>query len=616
MSFTVPLYFAFAAAIPVVVLLYFLKLKREDFVISSTLLWRKCIDEMRVNSPFQRLRRNLLLLLQIIILALLVLALARPFRSTEGIRGVNVILLVDNSASMSATDVRPSRLEHAKSLANDLIDDMKAEDNMMIMSFADQPVVACTFTSSKTKLREAVAAVKPTELPTRITDALRIARALALSKPPSEIVLLSDGGFDESKVGDLKGASCRYIGVGKRSENVGITAIDVRRLPEKKSHYQAFVKVQNFGADTRRLYVQLIIDGKLADAREVVSAPGGASSIVFDIAGRDTGVIEARFDLDDDLQVDNAARAVLKTPEKVKIALVTNGNYFLERALALEENVEVVRFGPRMIAGGKLLDAPEYDMVIFDGCAPKELDPGKYLFMNAAPPLPEIAFGPTVKAPIIIDWNRRHAANRFITYGNVQVAEARTIKGGTSLLDTKQGPIMAALDRGDIKLIAVGFDIYKSNWPLRISYPVFISNTIRYLVERVVIAQKAQLKSGETITINLAKAADKAALTDPAGGEHELKREGNADQVFFPADRCGIYRASQAGAADEIFAVNLTAPRESDTTPREALSFGGFEVKRETEKIKMNQELWRLFALLGFAFLMLEWWVYNRRVYV
>ncbi|MEW6357020.1 MAG: VWA domain-containing protein [Planctomycetota bacterium] len=616
MSFMVPIYFAFAAAIPVVILLYFLKLKREDFVISSTLLWRKCIDEMRVNSPFQRLRRNLLLLLQILILALLVLALARPFRAAEGVRGMNVILLLDNSASMTATDVRPSRLEHAKSLADGIINDMKAEDNMMIMTFADQPVVACTFTSSKTKLREAVAAVRPTELPTRITDALRIARALALSRPPSEIVLLSDGGFDESGVGDLQGAACRYVGVGKRSENVGVTAIDVRRLPEKKSHYQAFVKVQNFGTSAQRVYVQLIIDGKLADAREVVAEPAGASSIVFDIAGRDKGVIEARFDLDDDLQADNAARAVLKTPEKVKIALVTDGNYFLERALALEENVEVVRFGPRMIADGKLLDAPAYDMVIFDGCAPKALDPGKYLFMNAAPPLPEITFGETVQAPLIIDWNRRHAANRFITYGNVQVAEARTIKGGTSLLDAKTGPVMAALDRGDIKLIAVGFDIYKSNWPLRISFPVFISNSIRYLVEKVVIAQQAQLKSGETIMVNLAKDADKATITDPAGREHELKREGDADAVFFPTARCGVYRAAQVGAADELFAVNLTSPRESDTTPREALSFGGFEVKRETEKVKMNQELWRLFALIGFAVLMLEWWVYNRRVYV
>jgi hypothetical protein len=104
-----------------VINLYFLKLKRENFVISSTLLWRRCIDEMRVNSPFQRLRRNLLLLLQIIILALLVLALARPFRAAEGILGHNIILLLDNSASMSATDVKPNRLEQARRKLYDLL---------------------------------------------------------------------------------------------------------------------------------------------------------------------------------------------------------------------------------------------------------------------------------------------------------------------------------------------------------------------------------------------------------------------------------------------------------------------------------------------------------------
>lgn len=616
MNLMVPIYLAFAATIPVVVLLYFLKLKRQDFVVSSSMLWRRCMDEMRVNSPFQRLRRNLLLLLQILILALLVLALARPFRAFERRQGANLILLLDNSASMGASDVRPSRLDRAKSLATKIVNDMKAEDNMMVIAFADKSVVVCTFTSSKTKLREAIAAVGPTDLPTGVTDVLRIARALALSKKNAEIVLLSDGGFDESKVGDLMGAKCRYIAVGERSENVAFTAIDLRRLPEQRDHYQAFLKLRNFGAQGRRLLVELRVDGKLSDAREVAMPAGSSSSVVFDVAGHERGMVEAQFDLDDDLRVDNSARAILKGGDKIKVALVTGGNYFLERALALEESVEVVRYGPLLIRDGELADAPKYDMIIFDGCSPQRLRPGKYLFFNAAPPGGDVSFGREIKSPVLVDWNRTHPANCFITYGNVQVAQARLVQGGQPLLDAKEGPIMAALDRGDIKLIAVGFDIYKSNWPLRISFPVFVSNSVRYLVEKMVGVQKTQLKSGETIAFSLPKDVETGTIVDPAGASHELKREEGGDEVYLPADRVGIYRASHAKGGGEMFAVNLADARESDLLPRDTLAFGGFEVVKESEKVRTNEELWWYFALTGFGILILEWWVYNRRVYV
>src|SRR5437867_102687 len=106
-TFLSPLTAAIAAAIaiPSLLVLYFLKLRRREMPIASTLLWKKAIQDLQVNAPFQRLRRNLLLILQMLLLCLLILALSRPVTFYQPGAGKNTVILIDRSASMSATDV-------------------------------------------------------------------------------------------------------------------------------------------------------------------------------------------------------------------------------------------------------------------------------------------------------------------------------------------------------------------------------------------------------------------------------------------------------------------------------------------------------------------------------
>src|SRR4029079_19151563 len=112
MSFLTPLALLSALIIgPIIVAMYLLKLRREDRRVSSTFLWQRIVRDVEANALWQKLRRTLLLLLQLLLLALLALALARPFFRTAGIAGRNLIVIIDRSASMQATDVAPSRLE-------------------------------------------------------------------------------------------------------------------------------------------------------------------------------------------------------------------------------------------------------------------------------------------------------------------------------------------------------------------------------------------------------------------------------------------------------------------------------------------------------------------------
>ncbi len=154
-------------AVPALLILYFLKLRRREMAVSSTLLWRKAIQDLQVNAPFQRLRRNLLLLLQLLLLALLCLALSRPVSNfTPGAAKLSVILL-DRSGSMSAIEDyngnKHSRLDEAKKQAKALVDSMTRKESAMIIAFDDSAEVIQPLTTDAGALRTAIDRVQPTD---------------------------------------------------------------------------------------------------------------------------------------------------------------------------------------------------------------------------------------------------------------------------------------------------------------------------------------------------------------------------------------------------------------------------------------------------------------------
>src|SRR6185295_19211352 len=136
-----PAIIAAGIAIPSLLVLYFLKLKRRELVISSTLLWKKAIQDLQVNAPFQKLRRNLLLILQLALLLALCLALTRPVTFFQPGAGKTTVILIDRSASMSANDIdngKHTRLDEAKRRAKDLVATMERGASAMVIAFDDQ----------------------------------------------------------------------------------------------------------------------------------------------------------------------------------------------------------------------------------------------------------------------------------------------------------------------------------------------------------------------------------------------------------------------------------------------------------------------------------------------
>src|SRR5437588_4205121 len=156
MNFLAPAAFAFAAAIPVVIVFYLLKRKRVVKLVSSTLLWQKFLAETQASAPFQKLRKNWLLILQILLLVLVVLALSRPYFATRTQPAQLRVVILDASASMQATDETPSRFEKARAEALKWVDGLANNDQMVILQAAVNTEVRLPATSDKGALRRAL----------------------------------------------------------------------------------------------------------------------------------------------------------------------------------------------------------------------------------------------------------------------------------------------------------------------------------------------------------------------------------------------------------------------------------------------------------------------------
>ena len=254
--------------------LYMLRLKRRDVTVASTLLWQEVLQDTHANAPLQKLKRNLLLVLQLLLALAVVVALARPFLWASGLGGQSTALILDASASMRATDEPGGRFAVAVSKAREMIARKSPGDAVAVIVSADKPVVLCPLTTDKARLEKALGDARPTDTTGDLREAILFAATLVSSRSKSQVTVLTDGAFGRVEPMALGGARLQFVTVGRRTNNAAITAFDVRDTLGGSAGQQAFVTVQNFGAAPRRIPLEIRVNNSLTDAHEVTLAPG------------------------------------------------------------------------------------------------------------------------------------------------------------------------------------------------------------------------------------------------------------------------------------------------------------------------------------------------------
>jgi hypothetical protein len=367
--------------------------------------------------------------------------------------------------------------------------------------------------------------------------------------------------------------------------------------------------VANFSTNSQPTDLELLLDDRLLETRPITIPAGETSPQVFLAAQSRDGVFTVRLTAKDDLAVDNQASIVSLLPKPVKVMLVSKGNRLLERALRAVAHVELA-------TATDLTDAATgFDFVVLDGITPTVWPKGNVLAIHVVNT--NWFQGVTqVEAPPIVDWKSAHPLLRYAGFDNVQVMQsltARTPTWATSLLEAPQAPLMLAGELGRQRIIWIGFDTLESNWPLRVSFPIFIANAVEWLNPANARSGQLLVKAGDPFRLALTEPTTTAQVTLPGGAAKSLTLDPNANElVFGDTLKQGIYRL-RLGTNDTVFCVNLLDAAESNIKPHEAVQLGKYTKVSATTKQRANMELWRTIATLGLVVLLFEWWYYHRR---
>src|SRR5438552_1974719 len=401
MNFLAPAALAFAAAIPVVVLFYLLKRKRVLKLVSSTLLWRQFLAETQASAPFQKLRKNWLLILQILLLTLAVLALTRPFFATKAKPAQLRVIILDASASMQATDETPSRFEKARAEALKWADGLAGNDQMVVLQAGANTEVKQSATSEKAALRRALQGCACSDGPTRLIPALRMAESLVRDQRSAEIHLFSDGAVPELNEFENKALPLIYPRLRKRANNAGIIALDVRANPEDAPQRAIYASMANFSSNSVQTEVELLLDDRLLETRPIKIPAGETSPQVFKASQARDGVFTLRLTGKDDLAADDQASIVSLLPKPVKVLLVSRANRLLEKAFRAVPNVELATITDLADA------ATGWEFVVLDDVTPTVWPAGNVLAFHVVNTnwLPGVT---RVEAPAIVDWRAAH----------------------------------------------------------------------------------------------------------------------------------------------------------------------------------------------------------------
>tara|TARA_B100001741_G_scaffold46613_1_gene34550 strand:- start:80 stop:1900 length:1821 start_codon:yes stop_codon:yes gene_type:complete len=604
MNFLNPEALAFAVTLPIVIIFYLLKRRRVAHLVSSTIIWKRFLNETQANSPFQKLRHNWLLIIQLIFLSLAIFALIRPYFSSKIESGRFVVVILDVSASMQATDVSLNRFELAKGEVNKMIDGMYDNDQMVLILSGGNTEVRQSPTSVKAILKKALDQVKVTDSPTRLLEAIKLSQNLSRNRPKVEVHLFSDGVSSDLDAFELQDLNLEYHRLGKGGGNLGITSLEVRSNPEQLGQQSVFATIGNFSTNTMSSEVSLFFDDQMIGNRRLTVRPTNTASLVFSSNQRTNGVFRMKLKNDDFLQVDNIGSVMGLTRRNVEVLLITKGNVFLEKALRSIDDVD-------LIVKSSLTDStPNVDVVVLDSIRPTVWPSGNVMAINTQS---TNWFQPSglLESPPIVDWKSAHPILRFVNFDNVQVAQSLNSELPTwmnPIVETQSVPLIAVGENDANRCVWVGFNPLDSTWPLRVSFPIFIANAIDWLDPKII----TNLSAGEPFSMRMAEKGSAVVVTLPDGEIVETSTMGNGEFVFADTFQQGVYHAKY-GTNEISFCVNLLDAAESAIESRDVLKLGKYGRVEATLQLDADKELWRWFAITCLLLLVFEWWFYHRR---
>ena len=553
MSFLTPLALVGLAFLPAVVAMYLLKLRRDEAVVPSTLLWQRLVADVEANAPWQRLRRSLLLLLQLLLVLLLAALAARPFLERPAGLAQDLVLVMDTSASMAATDVAPDRLAAAKALALEALRDLPAGGKVSVVAAGGSARVVVNATSDLGRVRAAIENLRVSPATGDLGDALNLADALAARSGDAEILVATDAALATAPTTRLN-HDVTVLQVGRERDNQAIVALAVRQGSSGVTR-SVFVSIANLDIEPAQRRLQLYGDGVLLEARDLALDPQTRSEAIIDDIPFSVRVVEVRLAAPeggtaDALSLDDRAWAVVPPDRVREILLVSEGDPYLETALSFLPNVRLFGVTPARYAVDSVrTDGTQWDLIIFEGPVPEDLPPTAVLAIGPKADSPLVDYLGTLRDPGIASLDPDEPILRYVDLSTTHIGTASRLAlpawARTVIPGPNGAPLLYVGEHEGRKAAVMAFEPRQSDLPLQVAFPILISNLAGELMGGSTTPTEA-IAPGQPVTLPLPAGATALEVTRPDGSVIELApgTAGGVSVSFSQTDLLGVYTAT------------------------------------------------------------------------
>ncbi|KXL51907.1 hypothetical protein CLNEO_27660 [Anaerotignum neopropionicum] len=580
-------------AVPVIILMYLLKQKYKETKVPSLYLWKKAIPESKAQEPWQKLRKNILLFLQIAAAAVLAIALGGPYIMGKS-QVVDYVLALDCSVSMQATDVEGSRFLAAKKDMLRMVEEAAPQSSFSLVLLQDEPALLLSGTQEKQEVLRCIQEAEATDGGVAWDKAKEILSA-ERDVLGGEILMFSD---NYGSLGDLPVQEQIYNKGGNNS------ALSMLSYAQQENGLSVLTRLENWGVGGEEKTVTLYADGMVFDTKSYTLARGDSVDVTFRGVPKDTKSIMVRLFPEDDLQADNMRYEGVSSASSEKVLLITENNLFLEKVFSLIDNVELYKTTPE-----KATEASGYGLYIYDGCLPEKLPQDGFvlLFQPAANDYVAMSAQKDITATARTLENTGLTDISSISF---EVSKANPIQAswGKPLIRAGEDVLAVFGEYQGRKMAIFGFDLHDSDLPLNGGFPILIYRLAEWYFpggEAALMQQQA----GGTISFSLRPETQKAWVITPQENKILIAPPFPA-LPFSQTQKTGFYSLVEEDGSEhqttQIFGMNPKVVGESDLSLQgEKTDSEGAQVKT----IRAGKPLRNLLLLLLCMILMIEWWV-------
>jgi hypothetical protein len=595
--------------IPILLIIHTLKPKPRQVDVTNLFLWNEVLKEKNRNLSFERLKRNLPLLLQILIVVLAALALAKPTWTYQTAKKGNMILVIDTSASMKTRSGSGIRFDSARQKALQLIEKRDPGQKILIVEAGKKSVVKTGLIDDTSQALDLAKKLQPSDAAADLESAIYL--ALSFVDPAKEdlLYLITDGAGKDFSALVKNQPKIRPIIISGGEHNVGITKFEFRQQVDHSDNYEFMLEIKNFNLSPVECSTRLSVDGGGLFESVIPLDAQEKKMLIIPYSGLINGIARATLEIDDDFAVDNQVYLSLNAAKEIWVLLVSKGNPFLEKLLAAYPNFRVNSV-KEIIPSSWPEQTARHDIVIVDRMDFPETERGNFLLIDAySPAIPVIKTG-QVRLPEILAWDRKSPLLANVNLSGLIVEEGAKLQADKQLqplIESARTGLMYALEENGLRVVLIGFDFTRSDLPFKVAFPVMMSNIFNWLNPHKLEFSILQTQAGEAFDIYLNPQTDTLYTRAPyeKWEKHRVKMNPFRYQN---TGRVGIYTIAENGK-ERYFTVNLADESESDIN---SISLEHRPDQSEppwvSAEISAQQPLWMFFIIIGCTLLMIEWY--------